>query len=141
MEDDTYTVQPRDLRELKGFDAMIAKRAEATGTEDGRKFTVPGFGRDWHIVSPELADEEWSNRFSEVQLDLREGHITLADFREEYLDLLLDDEADDFSDAADEAGIDPLQLLNWALEEYAAERRKNPTSRSSRRSRRHSKRR
>lgn len=130
-----------DLRSLKGFDAMIAKRAEATGTEDGRRFEVPGFGRTWHLISPELASDEWNDKFAELQSDLQGGYISLADFREDYVDLMLGDEADDFLDAADEADIDPVSLLNWALEEYSEERKKNPTSRSSRSTRRRSKRR
>lgn len=119
------------LHELKGFDAIIAKRAEALNN-DGKTFTFPGFGRDWHLTAPELAGADWNDRFADLLDDVRSNSISNQDYREELLDLILSEEADEFAVKCDEVGVDPATLINAALQQYAEERQENPTPRGSR---------
>lgn len=115
------------LNEMDSFESLIAQRAEATGASGGT-FTVPGFGREWHIVAPELASTEWNDAWEALQEDSRTDAISFADFRREFVEIFLGDEADDFVEACesaqDGAGIDPMQLIRWALEEYGERRGK-----------------
>lgn len=130
----------KPLNEMEGFDALIAKRSEAIGG-DGKTFIVPGFGRDWHLVAPELASAEWNDDFFALSEDFQDGLMTLADYRDSLSELLLGDQSDDFQDACDKEGVAPETLLNWAVSEHRKKTSENPTSRSSRASRRRAKRR
>lgn len=129
-----------NIRDLKGFDAMIAKRKERLGG-DGKTFTVPGFGQEWHIAAPELQTAEWNDKMVDLRNDVSQEYLSQTQFREEFVEMLLGDQSEDFMDAADEAGIDPLDLLNWAVEEHAEQVRENPTRGGSRSTRRQQKRR
>ena len=128
-----------NLRDLQGFDAMIAKRKERLGG-DGTTFVVPGFGQDWHIAAPELQSAEWNDDVVEMRNDVANGYMSQSDFRDEFVKMLLGEQSDDFMDAADEAGIDPLDLLNWAIEQHTEQVRANPTRVGSRNIRRQQKR-
>ena len=44
---------------------------------------------------------------------------------------MLGDQAEDFTAAADKAGVDPVVLLRWALEKISEEQAKNPSRRNS----------
>lgn len=119
----------------EGFDAMIAQRAEAVGG-DGTTFPITGFGRTWYLKSPSLASAEWKDNFSELSADLTEGHISSAVFRDEMLDMVLGDQAEDFADACDQVldgqGIDPIDLINEAMREHQEKLAKNPSRGNSR---------
>lgn len=132
------------MRDLEGFDALIAKRREAVGGS-GKTFTMPGFGRDWELMAPELASAAWNDRFTELQQDVRDDAISTSDFRTEFCELILGDQAADFMDACDAAmdgeGIDPIDLLTWAMSEHREKVQENPTRSSSRNNRPRAKRR
>lgn len=129
----------KNLQELKGFDALIAKRAESVGG-DGTTFPVPGFGKTWHLVAPDLADTEWTDAFHDLQGDFTDRVISVQDYRAELVDLFLGDQAEDFTAECEKVGQDPMKLVNWAVDEYSQERQENPTRSRSRNTRRRAKR-
>lgn len=124
------------------FDDMIAQRAEAVGIEDGSKFAQEGFGRTWYIQAPDLADTAWVDEMSALNEDFAEGEITPAEFRTEFTDLMLGDQAEDFRVACDERGVNPINLLNWAMQNYRdAQGKADRSRRNSQRTRARAKRR
>lgn len=100
------------------FDEMIAQRSEAVGIEDGSKFAQEGFGRTWYIQAPDLADAEWVDELSALHDDFSDGEITSAEFRADFTELMLGDQAEEFRTACDERGVNPVNLINWALQNY-----------------------
>lgn len=134
----------QDITQLEGFDAFIEKRKEAVGGE-GNTFKIPGFGREWDIIAPDLAGPDWIDSFDALSQDIADGLITTAQHREEFCELLLGDQAEDFlaacATANDGKGINAVGLLNWALSKYREQREENPTQGRSRAIRRRAKRR
>lgn len=112
------------------LNAMLAKRREVLG--EGNKFDVDFGGKKFWFVAPNLASEEWNARFNDLQDDLKADAISRGDFAEEFLDLLLDDQVDEFRKAAEKEGIDPSTVASWAVQEYAEKVQENPTRSSSR---------
>ena len=128
------------LRNLGSFDDFIAQRRDAVGA-DGSTVPIDGFGRVWHIAVPNLQPSDWNDEFQDLVEDATEGFISTSDYRNEISRLLLGDQADDFKTAADEAGVDPLTLLNWFMQEMAEETSVNPTRKNSSGGRKRAKRR
>lgn len=120
----------KKLRDLGSFDDLIAQRSEAIGA-DGGTVTFPGFGKEWQVAAPGLQTAEWNDRLNELQEDVEAELISFAQFRDEFCELMLGDQADDFSAAAEKAGVDPVVLLRWALEKIAEEQAANPSQRNS----------
>lgn len=129
-----------NLRDLSSFDELIAQRRDAVGS-DGKTVPIEGFGTTWQVASPTLQDADWNDRFLDLVDDAAEGLVSTADYRTELADLLLGEQAADFCAAAEKAGVDPLMLLNWALEKIAGDAVENPTQKSSRSTRARAKRR
>lgn len=121
----------KNIRDLGSFDDLIAQRAEAIGA-DGRTVTIDGFGKKWNLAAPNLQPAEWNDQFTELTNDFSEGVVSTADFREELGDLLLADQKEAFFTEADKAGVDPLLLMNWAIQKMAEDVAANPTQRNSR---------
>lgn len=137
----TKKTDPKNLTEMGGFAELVEKRREEIGG-DGKTFVISDFGKDWHIAIPELQTAEWNDDLQNLRLDVQEGYITQDDFREAYLDLFLGDQATDFENAVVEhLDMDPLSVLNLALNKQAVEAAKNPTQRGSRSIRRQQRRR
>lgn len=130
----------KNLRDLASFDDLIAQRRDAIGA-DGRTVPFEGFGTTWQLAAPNLQSSEWNDRFQDLIEDASDGVISTADYRREMADLLLGDKADDFITAAEKEGVDPLMLLNWAVQKMADDSRENPTRPSSRNTRPRAKRR
>ena len=130
----------KNLRDLASFDELIAQRREAVGG-DGKTVPIEGFGKTWHVASPGLQDAAWNDRFMDLAEDAADGVISTADYRTELADLLLGDQADAFIAAADKEGLDPLFMLNWAVEKIAGDAVANPSRPSLRTSRPRAKRR
>lgn len=120
----------KKLRDLGSFDDLIAQRSEAIGA-DGGTVTIPGFGKEWQVAAPGLQPAEWNDRLNTLQEDVEDELITFAQFRSEFCELMLGDQADEFTAAADKAGVDPVVLLRWALEKISEEQAKNPSRRNS----------
>ncbi|MCT1450647.1 hypothetical protein [Corynebacterium sp. p3-SID1194] len=120
----------KKLRDLGSFDDLIAQRSEAIGA-DGGTVTIPGFGKDWQVAAPGLQSAEWNDRLNTLQEDVEDELITFSQFRTEFCELMLGDQAEDFTAAADKAGVDPVVLLRWALEKIGEEQAKNPSRRNS----------
>lgn len=121
----------RSLRDFESFDDMVSKRAEVLGG-DGTTFTITGFGKEWHLAAPDMQSADWNDKFTALHMDLQDGVIGSAGYRDELLDLILGEEqADEFRKACDKAnggkGVDPAPLINRALEAYNEDRRENPT--------------
>lgn len=121
------------------LNAMLAKRREVLG--EGNKFDVDFGGKKFWFVAPNLASEEWNARFNDLQDDLKADAISRQDFADEFLELLLDDQVEEFRKAAAKEGIDPSTMATWAVQEYAESVRENPTRSSSRNTPNRSKRR
>ncbi|WP_066527155.1 hypothetical protein [Corynebacterium bouchesdurhonense] len=134
------TKPAKNLRDLPSFDDFIAQRADAVGA-DGGTVQIEGFGKTWNLNVPALQSADWNDRFQELTDDVREEVISPQDFRHEFGELLLGEQKDDFFEAADKAGIDPLVLLRWALENMAEAVAENPFPQSSRSTRPRAKRR
>ena len=130
----------KNLRDLASFDDLIAQRRDAIGA-DGRTVPFEGFGTTWQLAAPNLQSSEWNDRFQNLIEDASDGVISTADYRREMADLLLGDKADDFITAAEKEGVDPLMLLNWAVQKMADDSQENPTRPSSRNTRPRAKRR
>lgn len=130
----------KNLQDLKGFDALIAKRAEVAGG-DGTTFPVPGFGKTWHLVAPDLADTDWTDDFYELQADFSDGAISVQDYRTELVELFLGDQAEAFTAECEKVEQDPMKLVNLVVAEYSQERQENPTRSRSRNTRKRAKRR
>lgn len=130
----------KNLRDLASFDDLIAQRRDAIGA-DGRTVPFEGFGTTWQLAAPNLQSSEWNDRFQDLIEDASDGVISTADYRREMADLLLGDKADDFITAAEKEGVDPLMLLNWAVQKMADDSQENPTRPSSRNTRPRAKRR
>lgn len=130
----------KNLRDLASFDDLIAQRRDAIGA-DGRTVPFEGFGTTWQLAAPNLQSSEWNDRFQDLIEDASDGVISTADYRREMADLLLGGKADDFIAAAEKEGVDPLMLLNWAIEKMADDSLENPTRPSSRNTRPRAKRR
>ncbi|MDO5501040.1 MAG: hypothetical protein Q4F67_15300 [Propionibacteriaceae bacterium] len=128
----------KNMRDLGSFEDIIAQRKEATGG-DGTTFAFPGFGRDWNIAAPGLQDEEWNERWADLHTDLRDGLVTLAQYREELADLTLGEQADDFLAECRKAKLDAAQLIPAALDRFSEDAKANPTRQNSRSTRRRSK--
>lgn len=99
------------------MDALIAKRAEVLG--EGHKFDIELGGKKFWLVAPELASEEWNRTFEALQEDLREGIVSTDDFREEFLNLLLEDQVEEFRKATEKLTVDSMTVARMALEEHA----------------------
>ena len=119
----------KKLRDLGSFDDLIAQRSEAIGA-DGGTVTIPGFGKDWTLAAPGLQSAEWNDRLNALEEDMDADLIAFPDFRREFCELMLGDQADDFTAAADKAGVDPVVLLQWALQKISEDQSKNPTRRN-----------
>lgn len=130
----------KNLRDLASFDELIAQRADAIGA-DGRVVPIDGFGKTWHLNAPNLQSAEWNDRFNALTEDVRDDAISTADFREELGELMLSDQKEDFFKEADKAGIDPLMLLQFALDKMGEAMAENPTRPSSRSTQKRAKRR
>lgn len=130
----------KNLRDLASFDDLIAQRRDAIGA-DGRTVPFEGFGTTWQLAAPNLQSSEWNDRFQDLIEDASDGVISTADYRREMADLLLGDKAGDFIAAAEKEGVDPLMLLNWAVQKMADDSLENPTRPSSRNTRPRAKRR
>lgn len=132
---------PKNLSEMGGFAELVEKRREEIGG-DGKSFVISDFGKDWHIAIPELQTAEWNDQLSELRTDVQEGYISQDQFRDEYLDLFLGEQAEEFVVAVlENLDMDPLNVLTLALTKQAEESAKNPTRPGSRNIRRQQKRR
>lgn len=125
------TNNKKSLRDFESFDDMVSKRAEVLGG-DGTTFPITGFGKEWHLAAPDMQSADWNDTFTALHMDLQDGLIGSAGYRDELLDLILGEEqADEFRKACDKAnggkGVDPAPLINRALEAYNEDRRENPT--------------
>lgn len=109
---------------------MIEKRREVLG--EGDKFDVTLGDQQFWIIAPELATAEFNDQFENMKQDAADGLLSSSDLRADALALFLGDSADAFATATETAGIDGFALLQWALEEHAAEVRRNPTRPTSR---------
>lgn len=121
------------------LDALLAKRREVVG--DDHSFPVEFAGTTFHFVAPELASTEWNDRHTALRDDAEDGLISTDDLRAEMADLILGDEAADFIEKADEAGIDPLTLIGWAMRDHAEHVGKIQSRENSNRSQRRARRR
>ena len=130
----------KNLRDLGSFDELIAQRRDAVGT-DGRTVPIEGFGHTWQVAVPTLQSSEWNDRFQDLVDDVAEGVVSTADYRQELADLLLGEQAEAFTTAAEKEGVDPIMLLNWALRKITDDAVENPTRPSSRNTRPRAKRR
>ncbi|MDK6814508.1 hypothetical protein QP363_10960 [Corynebacterium sp. UMB6689] len=99
------------------LDALLEKRREVVG--DSHSFPVEFAGTTFHFVAPELASAEWNDRHTALRDDIQDGVITSGDARAEMADLVLGDEAEAFIEKANEADVDPLSLIGWALQDHA----------------------
>lgn len=99
------------------MDALIAKRAEVLG--EGHKFDIDFAGTKFWFVAPELASEDWNRRLEDLQEDSQDGVIAADQFREEFLSLLLGEQVEAFSKAAQKLDIDPLIVARMAMEEHS----------------------
>lgn len=132
---------PKNLSEMGGFAELVEKRREEIGG-DGKSFVISDFGKDWHIAIPELQTAEWNDQLSELRTDVQEGYISQDQFRDEYLDLFLGEQAEEFVVAVlENLDMDPLSVLTLALTKQAEVSVKNPTRPGSRNIRRQQKRR
>lgn len=124
--------EPKNITEMGGFAQLVEKRKEELGG-DGKSFTITDFGRDWHIAIPDLQSAGWNDDLAALRVDVQEGYISQDAFRDEYLDMFLGDQADDFAEAVIEhLDMDPLSVLTMALNKQAKDAAKNPTQRGSR---------
>ena len=130
----------KNLRDLGSFDEIIAQRRDAVGA-DGRTVAIEGFGKPWQVAAPNLQSADWNDRFQDLVNDVADNIISTADYRVELADLMLGDQAGDFIAAAEKEGVDPLTLLNWALQKIADDAEANPTRPNSRNTRPRAKRR
>ncbi|APT92693.1 hypothetical protein CPHO_07065 [Corynebacterium phocae] len=120
----------KKIRDLGSFEDLIAQRRDALGA-DGKTVTFPGFGKDWEVAAPGLQSAEWNDDFSALNQDYKDELLSFADFRAEFCSMILGEQAEDFSAACDKAGVDPVTLLNWALESIQKDVAENPTRRTS----------
>lgn len=121
------------------LDALLEKRREVLGEKD--KFEVSFADKSWWFTAPELASADWNDRFNYYAEDLREGTIGLSDAREELLELLLGDAAEEFAATCDKTGIDPYTVANMAMSEYRENQAKNRSRPNSQRTPKRAKRR
>ncbi|HAT1303606.1 MULTISPECIES: hypothetical protein [Corynebacterium] len=98
------------------LDHLLEKRREVVG--DAHKFPVEFAGRVFHFVAPEIAGADWNDRHAELREDSHAGIISTEALRVEMAELMLEDEADDFINLANEQGVDPLSLIMWAVEDH-----------------------
>lgn len=99
------------------LNAMLAKRAEVLG--EGNKFDVKLGDKAFYFVAPELASSEWNDRHQAFLEDIRDGLMTSETAREEFLGLALEEQAEEFAEAADEIGVDPFIIAQMAFQEHA----------------------
>lgn len=99
------------------LNAMLAKRAEVLG--EGNKFDVTLGDKTFYFVAPELASSDWNDRHQAFLEDIQEGLLTSTTAREEFLELTLEDQAEEFAQAADNIGVDPFIIAQMAFQEHA----------------------
>ncbi|QRP98947.1 hypothetical protein I6J72_05455 [Corynebacterium sp. FDAARGOS 1242] len=116
------------------LDALLAKRREVVG--DAHTFPVEFAGTTFHFIAPELASAEWNDRHTELREDAADGIIFGDTLRAEMTDLILGDEAEAFIEKANEAGVDPLSMIGWAMQDHAEHVGKTQSRQSSNRSQR-----
>ncbi|MGY0887118.1 hypothetical protein ACW675_07185 [Corynebacterium aurimucosum] len=121
------------------LDALLEKRREVVG--DAHTFPVEFAGITFHFIAPELASSEWNDRHTALRDDIQDGFISTSDARTEMADLVLGDQAAAFIEKANEAGVDPLSLIGWALQDHAEYVGKIRSRENSNRSQRRAKRR
>lgn len=121
------------------LNAMLAKRAEVLG--EGNKFDVTLGDKTFYFVAPELASSEWNDRHQAFLEDIQDGLMTSTTAREEFLELALEDQAEEFAQAADAIGIDPFIIAQMAFQEHAESVGKTQSQKSSNRAQRRAKRR
>lgn len=119
------------------LDALLAKRREVLGSD--HTFPVEFAGETFQFIAPELATKEWNEDWTSLREDAADGIVSAAVQREETLRLVLGGQADDFVAAAEAAGIDPLTLVGWAMEDHAEYVGKTRSRQSSNRAQRRAK--
>lgn len=119
------------------LNAMLAKRAEVL--EEGNKFDVKLGDKTFYFVAPELASSEWNDRHQAFLEDIRDGLMTSETAREEFLGLALEDQAEEFAEAADNIGVDPFIIAQMAFQEHAESVGKTQSQKSLNRTQRRAK--